>query len=179
MPAILCRGVSKVIDHKQVRASADEWTVVRDTHEAIVSRELFDAVQKVLDCAAQQAKDRKYIPGPPIFERENFLRPLRTQPPPAKMRPQKDAGCICLPLYQQYRIKKGACPGVFIDEMNLLDALADILQEQLDTTLGQYSSARKISPKKLRNRKVFRIKLPAGNRKSNSCVPTSADCMRV
>ena len=38
---------------------------------------------------------------PQSFERENFLRPLRTQPPPAKMRPQKDAGCICLPLYQQ------------------------------------------------------------------------------
>ena len=35
--------------------------------------------------------------------------------------------------------KREACPGVFIDEMNLLDALADILQEQLDTTLGQYS----------------------------------------
>ena len=63
----LVQGVSKVIDHKQVRASADEWTVVRDTHEAIVSRELFDAVQKALDHAAQQAKDRKYIPGPPIF----------------------------------------------------------------------------------------------------------------
>ena len=55
----LVQGVSKVIDHKQVRASADEWTVVRDTHEAIVSRELFDAVQKALDHAAQQAKDRE------------------------------------------------------------------------------------------------------------------------
>lgn len=98
----LVQGVSKVIDHKQVRASADEWTVVRDTHEAIVSRELFDAVQKVLDCAAQQAKDREiHSWSPQSFERENFLRPLRTQPPPAKMRPQKDAGCICLPLYQQ------------------------------------------------------------------------------
>ena len=58
-----------------------------------MSRELFDAVQKVLDCAAQQAKDRgNTFLVPQSFERENFLRPLRTQPPPAKMRPQKDAG---------------------------------------------------------------------------------------
>ena len=36
-------------------------------------------------------------------------------------------------------IKKGVCPGVFIFEKELLDALADVIQEQLDTTLGQYS----------------------------------------
>ena len=55
----LVQGVSKIIDHKQVRASADEWTTVRGTHEAIISRELFAAVQKALDQAAQQAKDRE------------------------------------------------------------------------------------------------------------------------
>ena len=98
----LVQGVSKVIDHKQVRASADEWTVVHDTHAAIVSRELFDAVQKALDRAAQQAKDREiHSWSPNLLRGENFLRPLRAQPPPAKMRPQKDSGCICLPLYQQ------------------------------------------------------------------------------
>ena len=55
----LVQGVSKIIDHKQVRASADEWTTVRGTHEAIISRELFAAVQNALDQAAQQAKDRE------------------------------------------------------------------------------------------------------------------------
>ena len=81
----LVQGVSKVIDHKQVRASADEWTVVRDTHEAIVSRELFDAVQKALDHAAQQAKDREItFLVPQSSERENLLRPLWAQPSPAK-----------------------------------------------------------------------------------------------
>lgn len=59
----LVQGVSKIIDHKQVRASADEWTTVRGTHDAIISRELFAAVQKALDQAAQQAKDRRSIPG--------------------------------------------------------------------------------------------------------------------
>ena len=47
------QGVSKIIDHKQVRASADEWTTVRGTHDAIISRELFAAVQKALDQAAR------------------------------------------------------------------------------------------------------------------------------
>ena len=37
------------------------------------------------------------------------------------------------------RIKKGVCPGAFIFEKELLDTLADMIQEQLDTTLGQYS----------------------------------------
>lgn len=37
------------------------------------------------------------------------------------------------------RIKKGVCSGAFIFEKELLDTLADMIQEQLDTTLGQYS----------------------------------------
>ena len=73
------------------QASADEWTVVRDTHDAIVSRELFDAVQKALDHAAQQAKDREiHSWSPNLLRGENLLRPLWAQPSPAKMRPQKD-----------------------------------------------------------------------------------------
>ena len=41
----LVQGVSKTVDHRQVKASTDEWTVVRGTHEPIISRELFEAVQ--------------------------------------------------------------------------------------------------------------------------------------
>ena len=97
----LVQGVSKVIDHKQVRASADEWTVVRDTHEAIVSRELFDAVQKALDHAAQQAKDREIHSWSPNLLRGKIFCAHCGHSLHRKMRPQKDPGCICLPLHQQ------------------------------------------------------------------------------
>ena len=140
IPAIWCKGVSKIIDHKQVRASADEWTTVRGTHEAIISRELFAAVQKALDQAAQQAKDREIHSWSPNLLRGKIFcahcgRSLHRQ----KCVRRKSQEVYVYHCISNNRIKKGVCPGAFIFEKELLDALADMIQEQLDTTLGQYS----------------------------------------
>ena len=136
----LVQGVSKIIDHKQVRASADEWTTVRGTHEAIISRELFAAVQKALDQAAQQAKDREIHSWSPNLLRGKIFcahcgRSLHRQ----KCVRRKSQEVYVYHCISNNRIKKGVCPGAFILEKELLDALADMIQEQLDTTLGQYS----------------------------------------
>ena len=136
----LVQGVSKIIDHKQVRASADEWTTVRGTHEAIISRELFAAVQKTLDQAAQQAKDREIHSWSPNLLRGKIFcahcgRSLHRQ----KCVRRKSQEVYVYHCISNNRIKKGVCPGAFIFEKELLDALADMIQEQLDTTLGQYS----------------------------------------
>lgn len=40
----LVQGQTKTVDHRQVKADAEEWTVVQNTHEAIISREQFAAV---------------------------------------------------------------------------------------------------------------------------------------
>ena len=58
----LVQGHTTIIDHKQVPAGPENLTVVRDTHEAIVSRELFDAVQKKLDATAQANISRTVKP---------------------------------------------------------------------------------------------------------------------
>ncbi|MED9822712.1 MAG: recombinase family protein [Christensenellales bacterium] len=136
----LVQGVSKIIDHKQVRANADEWTTVRGTHEAIISRELFAAVQKALDQAAQQAKDREiHSWSPNLLKGKIFCahcgRSLHRQ----KCARRKSQEVYVYHCISNNRIKKGVCPGAFIFEKELLDALADMIQEQLDTTLGQYS----------------------------------------
>ena len=68
MPAILCRAFPRSSTTNRSGPAPDEWTVVRDTHEAIVSRELFDAVQKALDHAATTGQGQgNTFPGPPIF----------------------------------------------------------------------------------------------------------------
>ena len=157
----LVQGVSKVIDHKQVRASADEWTVVRDTHEAIVSRELFDAVQKALDHAAQQAKDREiHSWSPNLLRGKNLLRPTVGTAFTGKNASRKKTPDVyvyhCI---SNNRIKKGACPGTFIFEKELLDALADMIQEQLDTTLGQYSIGLESLSKEAEEQKSIQAKI--------------------
>lgn len=156
----LVQGVSKVIDHKQVRASADEWTVVRDTHEAIVSRELFDAVQKALDRAAQQAKDREiHSWSPNLLRGKIFCAHCGHSLHRQKCVRKKTADVYVYHCISNNRIKKGACPGTFIFEKELLDALADMIQEQLDTTLGQYSIGLESLSKEVEEQKSIQAKI--------------------
>ena len=55
----LVQGQTKTVDHRQVKSDAEEWTAVRDTHEAIISREQFAAVQEILNQTASRAKARE------------------------------------------------------------------------------------------------------------------------
>ena len=156
----LVQGISKVIDHKQVRASADEWTVVRDTHEAIVSRELFDAVQKALDRAAQQAKDREiHSWSPNLLRGKIFCAHCGHSLHRQKCVRKKTPDVYVYHCISNNRIKKGACPGTFIFEKELLDALADMIQEQLDTTLGQYSIGLESLSKEAEEQKSIQAKI--------------------
>lgn len=53
VPKSLYQGI------KMHRADPDEWRILPDMHEPIVSRELFDKVQKILDDRAELAKKKK------------------------------------------------------------------------------------------------------------------------
>lgn len=63
----LVQGHTKIVDHRQVRAGADNLIAVRNTHEAIIPHALFDKVQVILDQTAESAKKRQvnsYTPNP-------------------------------------------------------------------------------------------------------------------
>ena len=174
-----CAGRFKIIDHKQVRASADEWTVVRDTHEAIVSRELFDAVQKALDRAAQQAKGREiHCWSPNLLRGKIFCthcgHSLHRQKCVAKRRRTVYVyHCI-----SNNRIKKGACPGTFIFEKELLDALADMNKSSLIPRWGNTQSAWKLS-KEAEEQKSIQAKITSREQEIQQLRTYQRGCMRV
>lgn len=136
----LVQGRTKVIDHKQVPAPAEELTIVRGTHEAIVSREQFDMVQELLNCTAKKSKSKTakpYSPNP--LKGIAFCgccgRSLHRQR--AARKKMDDVYWFhCL---SKSRISKDACPGVMVKEMALLETLAELLIAELDATLGQYA----------------------------------------
>ena len=92
-----------------------------------------------MDQAAQQAKGREIHSWSPNLLRGKICahcgRSLHRQ----KCVRRKSQEVYVYHCISNNRIKKGVCPGAFIFEKELLDALADMIQEQLDTTLGQYS----------------------------------------
>ena len=156
----LVQEQTKTVDHRQVKADAEEWTVVRDTHEAIISREQFAAVQAILDQTASRAKAREvkaYTPN--LLKGKVFCAHCGGSLHRQRNIRKKSDDVYFYHCLSQSRISKGACPGVTIREDMLLDMLADMLQDALDTALGQYTLSLAELPRQAAERAELREKI--------------------
>lgn len=136
----LVQGRTKKVDHQQVEASEMEWMVVHGTHEAIVSHELFESVQKKLNETAQHCIEREvqaYTPN--ILKGKIFCAHCGGSLHRHRNVRKKSADVYNYYCLTNSRIGKERCPGVLIRENILLDSLADMLQNALETALGSYS----------------------------------------
>ena len=136
----LVQGRTKKIDHRQVETSEMEWTVVHDTHEAIISHELFETVQIILEKAAQQSKEREireYTPN--ILKGKVFCAHCGGSLHRQRNIRKKSADVYLFYCLANSRIRKKHCPGPLIREDVLLNSLANMLQNALDAALGSYS----------------------------------------
>lgn len=148
------------MDHRQVKADAEEWTVVRDTHEAIISREQFAAVQEILNQTASRAKTREvkaYTPN--LLKGKVFCAHCGGSLHRQRNIRKKSDDVYFYHCLSRSRISKDACPGVTIREDALLDMLADMLQDALDTALGQYTLSLAELPRQAADRAELREKI--------------------
>lgn len=136
----LVQGHSKSIDHRQVRAGADNLITVQNTHEAIISRALFEQVQSMLDATAKQCKGRAvnaYTPN--LLKGKVFCVHCGTALHRQRNTRKKSADVYFYHCLSNSRIAKDSCLGVNIREDRLLPVLLDIMQAQMETTLGSYA----------------------------------------
>ena len=158
----MVQGHSKIIDHRQVAASPNEWTVVRGTHEAIVSRALFDMVQQRLSETAVRCKARTHIP----FTQNILKGKIFCASCGGVLHRQR---CKRATLPDRYvfhclthsRTSHNACPGILIYEDALLSAVTDILLENLDTALGRYALTLEAPPQQEARRAELKEKITA------------------
>lgn len=136
----LVQGHSKTVDHQQMKADADNLITVCDTHEAIISHELFDRVQALLDAAAEASRNRAvdpYTMNP--LKGKVFCAHCGTNLHRQRNKRKKSDDVYFYHCLTNSRIAKGACPGVTIREDQLMHALTGILEKEMEATLGQYS----------------------------------------
>ena len=156
----LVQGHTKIIDHKQVPAGPENLTVVRDTHEAIISRELFDAVQKILEATAQASKAKTVRPYTTnILKGKVFCahcgRSLHRQ----RCIRKKTADRYIFHCLTNSRTAHGACPGVFIYEEELMEALTGTILDNLDAALGKYALSMEVPEQQRRDREELEQKI--------------------
>lgn len=134
----LVQGHTKTVDHRQVQADADNLIAVRNTHEAIISRELFDAVQAILDKTAADAKNRSvkpYTPNP--LKGKIFCaqcgKPLHRQ---RNLRKKIDDVYMfhCL-TPSRVAHDKNLCEGITIREDQLMPVIVDAMKREMSAEM--------------------------------------------
>jgi len=135
----LVQGKTKIIDHRQVKAGADNLVVVHGTHEAIISREMFEAVASYRRQVAKDSKKSSQIPYTPnIFKGRIFCGQCGIS-----LHRQRNRGIYHYRCITRNRVRKDACVVVSIKERNLTAAVLEILRGQIGTLVDHYLELRK------------------------------------
>lgn len=130
----LVQGKSKSVNRKQMPNSEDKWITVRDTHEAIVSRELFARVQKIRNNTAVKSGEEW---EENIFKGKIFCGYCGKNLHRQKAYRAKD-NIYVFHCISNTRIAKGYCDGhIYFKEEDLKQAVVDIIQVQADVLIGQ------------------------------------------
>lgn len=129
----MVQGKSKTIEHKQQDAPPEDYIIVRNTHEAIVSRELFETVNKIRSAVREEYKSK-----PINAYSENIFKDLVFCPhcgkPLHRQRGniRKDGtGIYRFHCISPSRISKAACIGVNINEQEVIDFVSGALKTEL------------------------------------------------
>lgn len=131
----MVQGRTKTVLHRQVPAGEENLIVVTGTHEPIVSKEIFDAVQKYRAEVAEESKKHPVIPYTPnIFKGRIFCGDCGRS-----LHRQRSHGVYRFHCLTPTRVHKDKCAGVSISETELIATVLDILKKELAAVLGDYA----------------------------------------
>ena len=132
----MVQGKSKTVGRKQTAAPPEEWVTVRNTHEPLVSRELFSQVQSIRKQVKEMCSQRERRPYTENILRgrifcghcgKNLHRQRR------HWNGQYFFHCI-----SNDRIEKGSCTGnISIDETELFGIILSIIRQEAEAIVGK------------------------------------------
>lgn len=129
----MVQGKTTKIGHRQVPTPPEEWIVVRDTHEALVSRELFAQTQ-----AARKQAARRWAGAVKVPFTENILRGRVFCGSCGKpLHRERHGGNYFYRCISNDRIKKDACPHpVSVREDRLFQTILTIIRKEAEVIIG-------------------------------------------
>ena len=133
----LVQGRTKTVDHTQLRADTDNYITVRNTHEAIISHDIFDEVQRIRLQSRRECKEKpvnEYTPN--IFKGKIFCAHCGKHLNRMCKRRITRADVYRFYCITNNRIAHGSCPGVSIREDELIPSVIAIMEKELSVALS-------------------------------------------
>ncbi|MCL2222405.1 MAG: recombinase family protein [Oscillospiraceae bacterium] len=130
----MVQGKSQKISGKKVETDSSKWICVHDTHEPIISTDMFNAVQEKLAHANELAKSIKTEPfSENIFLGKIFCGGCGFA---MKRKRQNKDGIYWFRCESQTKYGKGACTVVSVKEAELVKELLVMLRKQAEVLLS-------------------------------------------
>ena len=128
----LVQGKTKIVDHQQVQADEDNLIIATNTHEAIISHEVFEAVKAYRRQVCEESKAHEVDPYTPnIFKGKVFCAHCGGSLHRQRNKRKKGSDVYLFHCLTKSRVDKNGCLGVSVTEKDLLDAVVAILQQEL------------------------------------------------
>ena len=130
----MVQGKRTNVGHKQVVTKAEDWIVVRNTHEPLVSREVFAKAQAVREKAAAKYTQTAKKPYTP-----NILRGRVFCGHCGKSLHRQRSTKYFYRCISNDRRGEGACPGDirYIPEDDLFDTILTIIRQKAEVAMGE------------------------------------------
>lgn len=136
----LVQGKTKIVDHQQVQADEDNLIIATNTHEAIISHEVFEAVKAYRRQVCEESKAHEVDPYTPnIFKGKVFCVHCGGSLHRQRNKRKKGPDVYLFHCLTKSRVDKNGCLGVSVTEKDLLAAVVAISQQELTVALGNYS----------------------------------------
>lgn len=155
----MVQGKTRKVNHHKLPVPRQEWIVVRDTHEPIISREMFDQTQRVLEEEAEKRVQKiKRLYTPNLFQGKLFCmecgRTLQRGRPN-----KKDDDIYRLYCWYDDCPRKHTHPGALIGEQELITIVHECLCRALEITKGQSITAARFEAEQSEHRQEINRKI--------------------
>ena len=132
----LLQGKTKKVNHVQVNVSPDEWILVENTHAPIISRELFETVQRVRARISLEDQEKRSAPAPyslNFFKGKIFC----AQCGHAMHRNRQNSdGAYWFRCESKWKYAESACVQVSVKESDLLETILVTAEKHFETLCG-------------------------------------------
>nr|WP_312577732.1 recombinase family protein [Sedimentibacter sp.] len=143
----LVQGKTKTQCHKQVYAEESNWIRVENTHEAIISREMFEAVQEIRRQAAQEAVQKPKTPYTPnLFKGKIYCGHCGGSLHRQRCERKRSEDVYLFHCLSNGRVARGSCLPYSIPENELLTSLLIMIQKHADIVIGKAIRLKKSKP---------------------------------